>query len=117
MVPQQPGGQAAGPPDYTTFSLQATEDIWVYFKPWARENHCGGRAWKAQFAQEQAPVVLKCWDSYKHDDNAQKTEADTYLKLRELWEICVPKFIALGQVGFCHVIILEHIEVKETMFI
>ena len=44
MVPQQPGGQAAGPPGYTMFGLQAAEDIWVYFKAWARENHCGGRA-------------------------------------------------------------------------
>ena len=112
MLPQQPQGQAPGPPGYTMFGLQPTEDIRVYFKPWARENHCGGRAWKGLILPERAPVVLKCWDSYKHNDDAQKTEADTYLKLWELWGICVPKFIALGTVGFCHVIILEHIEVN-----
>ena len=112
LLPQAQGYTAGGGPASPTFGLQTTEDIRLYFKPWLRENHCGGRAWKGQILPEQNPVILKCWDSYKHNADSQKAEADTYLKLQELWGICVPKFIGLGTVGFCHVIILEHIQVS-----
>ena len=108
----QAQGLPAGPPTYTMSGLRAVEDIRLYFKPWVRENHCGGRAWKGLILPEQAQVVVKCWDSYKHNADSQKTEVETYLKLRELWGVCVPKFIALGRVGFCHAIILEHINVN-----
>ena len=38
--------------------------------------------------------------------------ADTYVTLRELWGICIPKFIAVGKVAFCHAIVLQDLEVK-----
>jgi len=31
--------------------------------------------------------------------------------LCELWEICIPKFIAVGKVGFCYAIVLQDLKV------
>ena len=85
--------------------------FFLEFKPWLRQNHLGGRAWSGILLPERLPVVIKCWDSYRHNADLQKTEADIYLKLQGIWGICVPKFIAFGRVGFCHAIILERVEV------
>ena len=49
-------GIPTGLPASPTFGLQTTEDIRLYFKPWLRENHCGGRAWKGLILPEQDPV-------------------------------------------------------------
>ena len=111
VVPQAEG-YGAGGPSIPMFGLQQAEDVRLYFKPWVHENHCGGRAWKGHILPEQAPVIVKCWDSYKHNADSQKAEVDAYLKLQELWGICVPNFVALGRVRFCHAIILEHLEVR-----
>lgn len=111
VVPQAQGDAAVGRSG-PTVGLQTADDMRLYFKPWVRENHCGGRAWKGQILPEKVAVIVKCWDSYRHNADSQMAEVDAYLKLQKLWGICVPKFIALGRVGFCYAIILERLEVK-----
>ena len=106
-----PQPDLTSPPPDAYYGFQSVEDILLEFKPWLRQNHLGGRAWSGILLPERLPVVIKCWDSYRHNADLQKTEADIYLKLQGIWGICVPKFIAFGRVGFCHAIILERVEV------
>ena len=101
----------AGSSTYTGYTLQPSTNVFLEFKPWLRQNHRGGRAWSALLLPEKMPVVVKCWDAYKNNANASNTEVDIYLRLHELWGICIPRFIAVGRVAFCHAIIIEHLEV------
>jgi len=96
------------------YNLQSTTNLFLEFKPWLRENHCGGRAWSALLLPEKTPVVVKCWDAYRNTHNAQKSEVDTYLRLQELWGVCIPTFIAVGRVAFCHAIIIDHLKVNSS---
>jgi hypothetical protein len=50
------------------------------------------------------------------NENARNKEVDIYLRLQELWGICIPRFIAFGRVAFCHAIIIEHLEVISYIF-
>lgn len=109
IEPQQ--APPAGPSAYTGYTLQSATDVFLEFKPWLRQNHRGGRAWNARLLPEKIQVIVKCWDSYKNSPDPQNTEVDIYLRLHELWGICVPRFIAVGRVAFCYAIILEDLEV------
>jgi hypothetical protein len=94
------------------YALQPVSDsLWLDFKPWVSENHCGGRAWYATILPEKQPVVVKCWDSYKNDTTRRDNEVKIYMKLQALWGRCVPKLIASGDIDFCHSILLERIDV------
>jgi len=108
-LPPTAAGSQSGP-----YSLQSTTNLFLEFKPWLRQNHRGGRAWSALLLPEKTPVVVKCWDGYKNNDNAQNSEVDNYLKLQDLWGICIPTFIAVGKVAFCHAIIIEDLKVKPS---
>jgi len=110
-LPPLPPTTNAGSGPYT---LQSTTNLFLEFKPWLHQNHRGGRAWSALLLPEKMPVVVKCWDAYKNNDNAQNSEVDTYLKLQELWGICIPTFIAVGRVAFCHAIIIEDLKVNAS---
>ena len=107
-LPPLPPAPGTGSGPYT---LQSTTNVFLEFKPWLRQNHRGGRAWSALLLPEKTPVVVKCWDSYKNNDNAQNAEVSTYLRLQELWGICIPTFIAVGRVGFCHALVIEDLKV------
>jgi len=112
---------ATGSTSYTTESathtLQSTTNLFLEFKPWLRQNHRGGRAWSALLLPEKLPVIVKCWDAYKNNENAQNSEVDTYLTLQGLWGICIPKFIAVGRVAFCHAIIIEDLKVNASSMV
>ena len=111
IVPAGTQAPTAGPPGYTGYALEPAADVFLDFKPWLRQNHRGGRAWSGLLLPEKMPVIVKCWDAYKNPVDPCNTEADTYIVLRDLWEICIPKFIAVGKVGFCHAIVLQDLEV------
>ena len=108
IEPQQAGSSA-----YTGHVLEPATDVFLDFKPWLRQNHCGGRAWSAVVLPENMPVIVKCWDSYKNSADAKNTEVDIYLKLHDLWGICVPRFIAVGRVAFCHAIVIQDLKVTK----
>ena len=108
-LPPATGGAGSG-----AYTLQSTTSLLLEFKPWLRQNHRGGRAWSALLLPEKTPVIVKCWDAYKYNDKAQNSEVGTYLRLQELWRICIPTFIAVGRVAFCHVIIVEDLKVNSS---
>lgn len=107
--PQQ--GPPIAPLSSFQHGLNSADDVFLNFKPWTPGTHLGGRAWHAVLLPEKLPVVLKCWDSHKHNPDALKNEVDIYLKLQKLWGTCVPKFIASGRVGFCHAMVLDYLNV------
>jgi hypothetical protein len=99
------------PPTSALYASEPPTTVLIEFKPWLSQNHRGGRAWSALLLPEKTLVVVKCWDAYKYNDNARNTEAIIYLRLEELWGICIPRFIAFGRVAFCHALIIEEIKV------
>jgi hypothetical protein len=112
-VPAPPPTIGSAP--HASHALQPLTDILMMeFKPWLRQNHRGGRAWSALLLPEKMPVVVKCWDAYKNNENARNKEVDIYLRLQELWGICIPRFITFGRVAFCHAIIIEDLEVNSS---
>ena len=103
-----------GSAPYASDALQPPTNVLIEFKPWLRQNHRGGRAWSALLLPEKMPVVVKCWDAYKNNENARNTEVDIYIRLQELWGICIPRFIAFGRIAFCHAIIIEELKVNPS---
>ena len=57
------------------------------------------------------PVFAKLWDGWKHSSEKADRETAVYNSLRELWGIHVPRLIAHGGWGFCHIVVLEFIKV------
>ena len=102
---------ASGYPN-NQFSLAPAEnDLVLDFKPWLSETHCGGRVWNATLLPENQPVIVKCWDAYNMDASRRDNEVAIYMKIQPLWDVCVPRFIAKGEIDFCHSIILQYIQV------
>jgi hypothetical protein len=56
-------------------------------------------------------AFAKLWDGWKYSGQEADREAQIYMELSDLWGITVPKLIAHGGWGFCHIILLEFIEV------
>ena len=112
IVPTGNQPPTAGPSGHTGWSLEPATDVFLDFKPWLRQNHRGGHAWSGRLLPGKTPVIVKCWDAYKNPVDPCNTEADTYVTLHALWGICIPEFIAVGKVGFCHAIVLQDLEVR-----
>ena len=104
LLPPTPGTWS-GP-----YTLQFITNVFLEFKPWLRQNHRGGRVWST-LLPENTPAIVNCWNAHKNNFNAQNTEVNTYLRLQELWGICIPTLIAVGRVAFCHAIIIEDLNV------
>jgi hypothetical protein len=109
-VPAPPSTTGSQSP-HASQTLQPSTAVLMEFKPWLRRNHRGGRAWRALVLPKKLPVVVKCWDAYKNNENARNKEVDVYLRLQELWGICIPTFITFGRIAFCHAIVIEDLEV------
>jgi hypothetical protein len=108
-LPQQQN--SSGPFSNTQYALLSS-DVFLNFTPWKPETHLGGRAWSGLRLPDKLPVIIKCWDSYKNSAKQQETEVEVYLRLHELWGICIPKFIAVGIVGYCYAIVAERLKVS-----
>ena len=54
---------------HSTFSLEPVDELVLDFKPWLAESHCGGRAFHATLIEGNQQIVVKSWDSYKHDSS------------------------------------------------
>ena len=111
VVPSQPATGGTSGNWGWGWALEPAMDVFLDFKPWLHENHRGGRAWSAHLLPEKTPVIVKCWDAYKNSEDPCNTEVGAYVTLRELSGICIPKFIVVGRVGFCHAIVLQDLEV------
>ena len=86
-----------------TFSLEPVEaDLYLDFNPWLAETRCGGRAFRASIIEGNQPIVIKCWDSYKHDSSRRDNEVSIYMRIQSLWNVCVPRLIGIGEIDFCH---------------
>ena len=56
-------------------------------------------------------VFAKLWDGWKHSSEELEREAKIYMQLRDLWGKTIPRMITQGGWGFCHILLLEFIEV------
>ena len=61
------------------------------------------------------PVFAKLWDRWKHSSEEADKESATYNSLRGLWGTLVPRLVAHGGWGFCHVVVLEFVKVTPTI--
>ena len=72
--------------------------------------HLGGKGYKGTLHSDET-VFVKLWDGWKHSSDEADRESRIYLCLRPLWGTLLPKLLTHGGWGFCHVIVLEFIEV------
>jgi hypothetical protein len=61
-------------------------------------------------------VFAKLWDGWKHSSEEADRETQIYVELRDLWGTVVPKMIAHGGWGFCHIVLLSFVEVYLNVF-
>ena len=73
-------------------------------------THLGCKGYKAILNTGQI-VFAKLWDGWKHTSEEADHETAIYCSLRDLWGTTVPRLIAHGGWGFCHIILLEFIKV------
>ena len=95
-----------------TFSLEPVEELLLDFKPWLAESCCGGWAFRATLIDGNQQIVVKSWDSYKHDSSRRDNEVSIYMTIQSLWNVCVPRLIGKGEIDFCHSLFLEFVKVK-----
>jgi hypothetical protein len=60
-------------------------------------------------------VFVKLWDSWKCSPDEMNKEAATYT-IRSGWGEIIPRMIIYGGWGFCHIVVLEFIEVLHPLF-
>lgn len=70
----------------------------------------GGKGYRGTLHTGET-VFVKLWDGWKHSSEESDRESAIYNSLRPLWGTLVPRLIAHGGWGFCHVVILEFIQV------
>jgi hypothetical protein len=56
-------------------------------------------------------VFAKLWDGWKYSSKESEREAQIYMELKSLWGTVVPRMIAHGGWGFCHILLLDFVEV------
>jgi len=100
-----------------TFSLEPVDELLLDFKPWLAESRCGGRAFRATLIEGNHEIVVKSWDSYKHDSSQRDNEVSIYMKIQSLWNVCVPRLVGKGEIDFCHSLFLEFVKVKPILII
>ena len=57
-------------------------------------------------------VFAKLWDGWKCTAEESEREAQIYMELKSLWGTIVPRMIAHGGWGFCHILLLDFVEVS-----
>jgi len=101
----------------STFSLEPVDELLLDFKPWLAESRCGGRAFRATLIEGDQQIVVKSWDSYKHNPSQRDNEVSMYMRIQSLWNVCVPRLIGKGEIDFCHSLFLEFIKVKPIVIV
>ena len=119
-LPQSSNTDAGGYGQYSgnyTFSLEPVDELLLDFKPWVAESRCGGRAFRATLIEGNQQIIVKSWDSYKHDSSRRDNEVSIYMRIQSLWNVCVPRLIGKGEIDFCHSLFLEFVKVKPIVVI
>lgn len=70
----------------------------------------GCKGYKAILSTDEQ-VFAKLWDGWKYAPTQMNREIRIYNTLRSLWGKLIPRLIAHGGWGFCHIIVLELIHV------
>ena len=73
-------------------------------------TYLGGKGYRG-FLQSGQAVFAKLWDGWKYSGKEAEKEVGIYMALREFWGTTVPKLLTHGGWGFCHIILLEFVEV------
>jgi hypothetical protein len=84
---------------------------YLQFEPWKTENVLGPKNWIAKVLSNQSEVVLKLWDAWKYDAEAQNREAAIYLHLRSLWGKYIPSLRVKTSLDYFHALIFEYVKV------
>ena len=70
----------------------------------------GCKGWRATLTDGR-PIFAKLWDGWKFSSDGSEHEAAIYYRLKDLWNSIVPNFLGFGDWGFCHILLLSHIDV------
>jgi hypothetical protein len=85
---------------------------YLQFQPWKAENILGPKNWIAKVLSDESEVVLKLWDAWKLDAEAQNREASIYLHLRSLWGKYIPCLRVKTSLDYFHALIFQYVKVS-----
>jgi hypothetical protein len=91
----------------------STEDLYLDINVRDVGSWLGCKGYKGVL-QMGEPVFAKLWDGWKYSSEGADKESCIYNSLRGLWGTLVPRLIAHGGWGFCHIVLLEFIKVTLT---
>ena len=93
-----------------SFKASAVEELYLDIDVTASATWLGCKGYKGVLHTGE-PVFAKLWDGWKHSSEEADRESAIYNTIHELWGILVPRLIAHGGWGFCHIVVLEFIKV------
>jgi hypothetical protein len=95
------------------YELVPVNRVELFFEPWKKENHWGGKAFRGTLVMEDERllVIVKLWDGYKISVKKRDNEAKVYMALQSLWGKHIPKLIGTAEIEICWGIFTEEIKV------
>jgi hypothetical protein len=93
-----------------SFKASTVEELYLDIDVAASGTWLGCKGYKGVLHTGE-PVFAKLWDGWKHSSEEADRESAIYNTIHELWGILVPRLIAHGGWGFCHIVVLEFIKV------
>ena len=100
----------------STIRTNASKDLHLDIDVHAPGTWLGCKGYKGVLHTGET-VFAKLWDGWKHSGEESEREAQIYMELRDLWGIIVPRMIAHGGWGFCHILLLDFVEVRPPSFL
>jgi len=107
--------QAAFSSEVNKLSASNGGDLYLDIDIHLPGTHLGCKGYRG-FLHTGEKVFAKLWDGWKHSSKELDLEVQIYKHLQPLGTT-VPRMIAYGGWGFCHVLLLEFIEVSSVIFI
>jgi hypothetical protein len=101
------GDEPTTPPS----DVNADDEFHLVIDIHAPGTYLGGKGYRG-ILQSGQPVFAKLWDGWKYSGKEAEKEVGMYMALRDLWGNMVPKLLSHGGWGFCHIILLELVEVN-----
>ena len=97
--------------DVTNSENTESDDFQLIIDIHVPGTYLGGKGYRGVTQTGQA-VFAKLWDGWKHSGKETEKEVSVYMALRDIWGTIVPRLLVHGGWGFCHVIVLEFVEVN-----
>jgi hypothetical protein len=88
------------------------DEIYLYIDILAPGTYLGCKGYKG-ILNTGEKVFAKLWDGWKHSSKELDREVQTYKQLQSLGNM-IPRMIAHGGWGFCHVLLLEFVQVTSS---